>query len=278
MAPLPVKLAAQEHLLPGRDLLEKWDFAVAHAIDGIELAGKPDFLARLPELRAAARAGVVLPTVCVQATRFIGAFDPEARREAVRHLRDLLSGIAAVGGQGAITPAAWGMFSRRLPPFEPPRGPEEDRAVLLEALGELGEHARCEGVTVLIEPLNRYEDHMLNTLAQAAEICAVLGSPSVRVMADSYHMNIEEADPPASLRQTAPYLGHVHLSDSNRLEPGKGHVPFAALFAALSDAGYSGWGAIECRLSGDAAVVLPAAVAFLRSQYGGWGRHHVQHG
>ena len=72
-----------------------------------------------------------------------------------------------------ITPAAWGMFTRRLPPFdEPPRTPEEDREVLRRGLAELGAHAEAAGVVLLLEPLNRYEDHMVNTLAQAAELIA----------------------------------------------------------------------------------------------------------
>src|SRR5690606_23866134 len=111
--------------------------------DAIELRGKGDFhfAGRLPELKRARADGVVMPTVCVDMPHFIGDFDADRRRDAVRQLRSQLSVIAELGGIGVMTPASWGQFSRRLPPFEPPRSPEEDRKVLTEALAELGEHA-----------------------------------------------------------------------------------------------------------------------------------------
>src|SRR5919112_5432511 len=91
------------------------------------------------------------------------------------------------------------------------------------------------------------------------------GWDSVRVGADTYHMNIEEADPLAALRADAARIGHVQLSDSNRLEPGAGHLDWTALLACLDEIGYAGWLAFECRLSGNPARVLPRATAMLRS-------------
>ena len=265
-----MKLACQEQLLPGDTLEQKWAFCRRCGLDGIELMGRGDFAfrARLPELRAARAAGVVMPTVCVQMDHFIGDFDGGRRRDAVANMQALLATIAEAGGYGAITPAAYGMFSRRLPPFQPPRGPEEDRAVLLEGLGALAAHAAREGAVLLLEPLNRYEDHMVNTLQQAAELCAAVGSPALRVLADLYHMNIEERDPPAALERAGAYLGHVHLSDSNRLQPGAGHVDFMAAFRALRRIGFAGFMAIECRLDGPAEVTLPASVRHLRGLLG----------
>ena len=107
-------------------------------------------------------------------------------------MQSLLSVIAEIVRQGAITPAAFP--SRALPPFKPPRSPEDDRAVLLEGLSELGEHAAREGVAVLLEPLNRYEDHMLHTLQEAGDLCAAVGLASVQVMVIFFHMSIEEQD------------------------------------------------------------------------------------
>ena len=107
--------------------------------------------------------------------------------------------IVEAGGFGAITPAAFGLFSAALPPFRSPRSRTDDRSVLLEELHALGEHASSAGAVLLLEPLNRYEDHMVNTLAQAVSLVEELGQDSVRVMADTFHMNIEEADPAGSL-------------------------------------------------------------------------------
>jgi len=260
------KTACQEQLLPGETLQQKWEFAVAAGYDAIELRGRGDFhfRERLPELRRAAADGVVMPTVCVDMLHFLGAFDEELRRDAVEQMKSQLSVIAELGGLGAQTPASYGMFSRRLPPFTPPRDEEEDREVLLAGLAELGEHARREGVTLFLEPLNRYEDHMVNRLEQAVELIRTVGLDSVRIGIDSYHMNIEEADPAAAIVEAAPYIGHAQVSDSNRLQPGAGHLDWSAWLGALDAAGYEGYLAVECRLSGDPAKAVRSVPPFLR--------------
>jgi sugar phosphate isomerase/epimerase len=265
-----MRLSCQEQLLPGTSLAARFEFAREAGFDGIELRGRGDgaFAARLPELRAAARSGVVMPTVCPEMDHFIGDFDAGRRRDAVAQLRSQLSVIAEVGGEGAMTPASWGMFSLRLPPFTPPRPPAEDRKVLLEALVELGAHAAAEGVWLALEPLNRYEDHMVNRLQDAAalaeEVERQTGLGSVRVCADLFHMSIEEDDLAAALVATGPRLAHVQAGDSNRLQPGTGHLDFGAALAALRAVGYDGWLALECRLRGEPAQALPATARFLR--------------
>jgi sugar phosphate isomerase/epimerase len=261
-----VNLTCQEQLLPGDTLQEKWDAAQRFGYDGIELRGQGEqrIRERLPELHQARRDGVVMNTVCVEMLHFIGDFDAERRLDAVENMRTMLSVIAEIGGTAAMTPASYGMFSRRLPPFVPPRDEDGDRAVLLDALGELGKHAEREGVKILLEPLNRYEDHMVNRLEQAVELAVATGLESVGVVADSYHMNIEEPHPPSALVAAADRLFHVQVSDSNRLEPGAGHLDWSAFLAALASIGYTGDLAAECRLSGPAEQVLPKAAATLR--------------
>jgi sugar phosphate isomerase/epimerase len=176
----------------------------------------------------------------------------------------LLECAAELGARGVVTPAAWGIFSTRLPPHTPPRSSAEDRQILLEALGHLGGVAATLGVQVFFEPLNRYEDHMVNTLAQGAILLAELGQPSLRLLADTYHMNIEEANPIQALQDHSAWLGQVHLSDSNRFEPGQGHLDFAKVFAILERLGFAGYGALECRLSGEPEVALARSLARLR--------------
>jgi sugar phosphate isomerase/epimerase len=256
----------QEQHLPGDSLEQKFEIAQAWGFDGIELRSRGDyhFASRLPELRRAAASGVVMPTTCVEMSHFIGAFDSELREDAIVQLTSQLTVMAEIGGAGVMTPGSYGMFSRRLPPFEPPRSPEDDRSILLDALGRLGEHAEKEGVELFLEPLNRYEDYLVNTLAQAADLIQEVGSPAVRIVADTYHMNIEEADPAAALLAVAPYIGHLQASDSNRLEPGAGHIDWALFGATVNAIGYDRSIAIESRLSGDAAEVLPLVAPMLR--------------
>jgi sugar phosphate isomerase/epimerase len=261
-----VKLACQEQHIPGATLVEKWAFCQRYGFEGIELRGEHAFRfhERLPELRAAHKAGVVMPSVCPMTDHFIGDFDAGRRRDAIAQMKSLLSVMAEIGGEGAMTPASWGMFSRRLPPFVPPRSPEDDREVLVEALRELGEHAAREGVVVWLEPLNRYEDHMVNRLAQALDLARATECDAVQVVGDLYHMNIEEADPAQAIRAAGVRLTHMQIGDSNRLQPGAGHLDFASAFRALGDIGYAGYLAMECGLDGDPATVLPVVADLVR--------------
>ena len=264
-----MRLAVQEHLLPGTTLAEKWRFAESAGFAGIELRGDERLGGRREEVRAAVAEGAVVSSICaISTTSYIGSFDPERRREGVERMRRLIDVAGEVGARGVVTPNAYGQFSRNLPPFTPPRSDEEDRALLLEALSELGDRAQRAGTLIYLEPLNRYEDHVWNRIEQAAAFCRELGSPAVKVMGDLFHMNIEEPDPPAAIRAAEGILDHVHLADSHRYEPGSGHIDVASHAAALRDIGFTGWMALECRLTGAAEDVLPRVAARLRPLLG----------
>ena len=253
-----MKLAVQEQILPGRTLQEKFAFAVDAGFEAIELRGKGgfQFASRLPELKRALADGVVMPTVCVDMPHYLGDFDPGRRRDAVHELRSQLTVIAELGGIGVIAPASWGQVPR-----ESPRSVAEDREVLAESLGVLGEHAARSGVLFMLEPLNRYEDHMVNTIAQASALCVM---SSLKVVGDMYHMNIEEDDPCRSMVMWASYLAHIQVSESNRSQPGTGHLDWATQLTTLDAIGYDGYLTLECRLRGEPEVVLPQSAAFLR--------------
>ena len=115
-----------------------------------------------------------------------------------------------------------------------------------------------------LEPLNRYEDHMVNRLDQAVALIEAVASDSLRVAADTYHMNIEEDDPVTALYAAGSRLGHVQVSDSNRLQPGAGHLDWPALLGALTAVGYDGYLAVECRLRGDPVAAVAGVPAYLR--------------
>lgn len=114
-------------------------------------------------------------------------------------------------------------------------------AHLREALNILGERAAEHGVPLIYEPLNRYETNMCNTLADGVALLESLETKNVRLLADLFHMNIEEADSAAALRAAAPHVGHVHFVDSNRRPAGSGHVHFEPIMDALRDIGYAGY-------------------------------------
>jgi sugar phosphate isomerase/epimerase len=264
-------LAAAEKTLPGTTLVEKYAFVRSVGFQGIELSaeGNGVFAARADELAAARERGVQMPSAVVAMDRFIGDLDADRRRDAIDELKQILSTLAIAGSRGLVSPHSYGLFSKRLPPFHPPRSDEESHRLLVDALRELGDHAAGCGTVLYLEPLNRYEDHMVNTLAQGAELCAAIGSPALRLLADTYHMNIEEDDPCVALREAAPWLGEIHLSDSNRHQPGTGHVPFADVLATLREAGIDAFLAVECRPRGDAEQALRDCGRYLRGLLGG---------
>nr|WP_294691252.1 sugar phosphate isomerase/epimerase family protein [uncultured Friedmanniella sp.] len=265
---MSIKLAAQEATLPGVNLQEQFQFALDCGFDGIELSGKGDgvFGARAGELREARADGVVMCSAVMHTPTFLGSFQPEARATAIRDLKVLLSTIVEAGGLGIVSPNAFGVFSKKLPPFTPPRSDEESRRLLVEALAELGEHAVREGSVLFLEPLNRYEDYLVNTLADAVSIVEEVGSPGVAVIADTYHMSIEEVDCAASIEAAGAHIQHVQLGDSNRLEPGAGHYDWPATLGALDRIGFDGWLAMECGLSGPTGDVLPGVAKLLRAR------------
>jgi sugar phosphate isomerase/epimerase len=115
------------------------------------------------------------------------------------------------------------------------------RGHLLDALDSLGAHASQYGVPLLYEPLNRYETNLATTLAAGVNLLQSLKSANVKLLADLFHMNIEEADSAASLRATAGYVGHIHFVDSNRRPAGFGHIDYARIAVALRDIQYGGF-------------------------------------
>lgn len=126
---------------------------------------------------------------------------------------------------------------------------DRDRAetlpLLRDSLGELSATAKSCGQVLLYEPLNRYETDWFNGVMPTADFLATNGLDNVKILADLFHMNIEEIDPPAALQSLGSRLGHVHFVDSNRRVAGMGHTRFAPIVAALKDMGYHGYLGIE---------------------------------
>ncbi|HZE95505.1 MAG TPA: sugar phosphate isomerase/epimerase family protein [Planctomycetota bacterium] len=112
---------------------------------------------------------------------------------------------------------------------------------LRTALDEFGERARKAGTTFLLEPLNRYEGNVVNTIGDAVELIRTLSTRNVTILADLFHMNIEEDDLLAALRSGHHHLSHVQLADSNRRPAGQGHTNFRAVAMTLDAIAYKGY-------------------------------------
>lgn len=112
---------------------------------------------------------------------------------------------------------------------------------LRDALNELGEYAASKNVVLLYEPLNRYETNLFTLIADGVAFVETLSTSNVKLLADLFHMNIEEADVADALRQGKNAIGHIHFVDSNRQAVGLGHTDFAPIAAALRDINYDGY-------------------------------------
>ena len=117
---------------------------------------------------------------------------------------------------------------------------EQALAWLAEALEELGALAVIAGVKLIYEPLNRYETNLFNRFNEAAEFLDGLGTQGVTLLADLFHMNIEESDVAAALREGARHVGHVHFADSNRRPVGNGHTVMQPIADALREIEFEG--------------------------------------
>lgn len=140
-------------------------------------------------------------------------------------------------------------------------------AQLVRFLHMVADVAEQEGITIAIEPLNRRESNVINSVAEGVELAQQVNRPAIRVLADFYHMD-EEREPLSHLVQYSDWLAHVHVADSDRRAPGTGAYPYAEFVENLRAAEYKGMISVECRWE-DLAKEAEPAVRFLRDVAGG---------
>jgi sugar phosphate isomerase/epimerase len=163
--------------------------------------------------------------------------DPAVRQRAKEFIGSM---IDAAGDLGA--PAIVGSMQGRSQPGESKKSLREG---LRDVLVELGERALRHRVPLLFEPLNRYETDLVNSVVDGWMLLSTGNMNNVRLLADLFHMNIEEDDPARALVMTKPWVGHVHFADSNRRPVGCGHTDFTPVAAALREIGYDGYVSAE---------------------------------
>jgi sugar phosphate isomerase/epimerase len=163
--------------------------------------------------------------------------NPDKRASAKDFIRQMID-FGAPYGAPAIIGSMQGKWGG---------GTTRDAALNLlgEALNELGSHAESRNVPLIYEPLNRYETNLVTTVEAGVKLLNSLPTKNVKLLADLFHMNIEEADIAAAIRAGAGHIGHVHFVDSNRKAAGLGHMNFTPIAAALKETGYNGYASAE---------------------------------
>lgn len=163
--------------------------------------------------------------------------DITIRKKAIAFIQEMMEFGAQFGA-----PAIIGSMQGYTVP-----GEIQDNSIGLfaEALHILDEHAASLGVTLIYEPLNRYETNLMNRLDDAAAFIESNKFKNITLLADLFHMNIEEADSAASIQKNSQHIGHVHFADSNRKPIGFGHTQMESIANALSVSGYDGYVSAE---------------------------------
>ncbi len=260
-----MKLAVRESMVPGATLEEKIALLEKLGYDGIELH-QPASLDRSPDDLAAVFSQTPIRPTTIDGARGLLSPDLSQRSAAIAQLR---SRLQLTGRLKAVAVLLVPIFG---PPQIPDLSPigsavELERQLLLSQLKSLADDAQDAGAVLMLEPLNRYESHLLNTLDHAVEYCRRVNRPSIRILADFFHMHIEEADIAESIGLAAPYIQFVHVADSNRRQPGRGHLDFRPGFRALKAGGYDGYLGVECGLIGPPEDALREAATFLRKTW-----------
>lgn len=186
--------------------------------------------------------------------------DPAVRRAGVNHLKACVDSCGVLGSTllvGPLYSPCGGLVGRGRT--------KEEWAWGIESLRAAAEHAAQGGVTLAVEPLNRFETYFLNSVEDTIRFVDAVNHPHLKMMFDTFHANIEEKDPVAALKATGSRLAHFHVSENDRSTPGEGHITWASILSALGEIGYDGWLTVEA--FGRAMPEVAAATCLWRDMF-----------
>src|SRR5262245_34321987 len=259
-----MKVSIREGMVRGATLAEKLAWLEAVGLDAVELHGETLSLP-VSEIERAFVDSPIAVSAIEGIPRLLSA-DLAERDAAKATIRARLALAGALGAVGVLVVPQFGRVPA-LPDLSPlATGDELERNLLLAQLRELAPTAGEAGVSLFLEPLNRYEAYIVNRPEQGTAIAAEVG-PEIGIMADFFHMGIEETDIAASIRAAGPRVVYVHVADSNRLQPGRGHLDFKPGFRALKDIGFDGYLGIECRIDGLYDDAVRDSAALIRREW-----------
>ncbi|MCK4724474.1 MAG: sugar phosphate isomerase/epimerase [Anaerolineales bacterium] len=172
----------------------------------------------------------------------LASADITVRQNGIAFLKKMASAIGEIGGGnlGGIIYSSW---PATMPPDETDKRPYLERSIA--SMREAVKVAEDNDVVFNLEVVNRFEQFLFNTCDEAIEYVDAVGSPNVKVMLDTFHMNIEEDFMGEAILKTGDKLGHFHIGENNRMPPGYGHIPWTELAAALRKIEYQGYVVME---------------------------------
>ncbi|MCI9250883.1 MAG: sugar phosphate isomerase/epimerase [Lachnospiraceae bacterium] len=209
--------------------------------DILEIAGGG--LADLPDDQVirlrdeASRCNITL-TVCIglPAQYDVSSENEETRQAGIAYMKRLIDKTNLVGARqiGGIVYAYWPVD------YSKPVNKAATREISIRSIQELADYALPKDVTLTLETVNRFEQFLFNDAAEATQFVKDVNRDNVKVMLDSFHMNIEEDSFYDAIVSTGSHLGHFHIGEPNRKVPGKGRIPWDEIGRALRDIGYDG--------------------------------------
>lgn len=184
-------------------------------------------------------------------TTDISSTDPSVRQKGIDFLKDYSDWAMEIGAKVIGGPLFSELGKKRYLADEE-RKAEWDRSA--DSLKRIGDDAAKKGVVIALEPINRFEIDMINTAEQGCRMCDQVDNPAIKLMLDSFHMNIEDKAVGDAIRASKKHLVHFHTCSNNRGIPGEGHIPWEEIKQALNDIDYKGYGVIESFAQGQVAA------------------------
>jgi D-psicose/D-tagatose/L-ribulose 3-epimerase len=226
------------------DTLDLVDKVARLGFDLIEVCVEDPATIDTGAIRRRIEAAGIGATVCgaFGPDRDMSADDAAVRRNAIGYVNRCSDIAAELGADIVVGPMYSAVGRTRM------AEPEERRAqrrLAAESIREAADHARERGVRLALEPLNRFETDLINTVEQGVELVEEIGRDNVGLLVDTFHMNIEEKDLPAALRRAGRHIFEFHACSSDRGTPGEDHLAWPGIAAALRDVGYEGPVVIE---------------------------------
>ncbi len=243
-------------MAPGGSITSRLECLAQAGFEAVEV--HTDALAQLDEYQAAVRSvGIPALSMCPAGPDFDLVRDEFSQQRRISNIRKALDSCNALGIETFISVPIRGGLPQGI-------SANDEIASYVRALEQLAPHAEAAKVTIVVEPLNRYETHLINTVSDGVGIAERIQSPFIKVLADTFHMSIEEDDLATSILTASQWIAHVHLADNQRAQPGTGILDFPTVFSALQKIGYGGSMALECRLRGDPTTALQETNRYLR--------------
>jgi D-psicose/D-tagatose/L-ribulose 3-epimerase len=229
----------------------------AWGFDGVEIAlENPGDINPVFVRRQLERHGLVCTSVCACFPPARDLRGTSAQQRSAVHYVKALVDVAEVLGTNLVAGPLYSATGRA--EAVPPAWQRRQWRTVRGHLKEICRHAEARGKTICLEPLNRFETDFINTVDQGLRMIGDVDSPALKLLLDTFHMNIEEKDVAAAIRRAGRHIGHFHASASDRGTPGNDHVDWPAIAAALRAARYQGPVVIES-FTQDVRVIARAA-------------------